>query len=107
TFIALLGAPALWRRAAAVTRRRIEASTPLTREELAAEADRVRAEAAMSMRRLEIELKAAREKAAQHRIEASRCVEEIKSLRETVKRLRQTETEQTAQLTALREKLHA
>ncbi|RUW48093.1 hypothetical protein EOA36_21490, partial [Mesorhizobium sp. M8A.F.Ca.ET.021.01.1.1] len=43
-FLALMVAPAVWRRAVALTRRRIEASIPLTQAEIQADKDRVRAE---------------------------------------------------------------
>ena len=52
-FLALMVAPAVWRRAVALTRRRIEASIPLTRSEIQADKDRIRAEYAMATRRLE------------------------------------------------------
>ncbi|RWX60080.1 hypothetical protein EN780_32935, partial [Mesorhizobium sp. M4B.F.Ca.ET.089.01.1.1] len=53
-FLALLIAPAIWRRAVALTRRRVEASMPLTLAEIQANKDQVRAEFAMSTRRLEM-----------------------------------------------------
>ena len=79
-FLALMVAPAIWRRAVALTRKRIEASMPLTLNEMQAETDRVRAEAAMSIRRLEISVKALKEKAANQMIELNRSREELKRL---------------------------
>lgn len=67
-FLAALVAPALWRRATTLTRRRIEASVPLTLDEIRADRDSLRAEYAMEVRRLEMDLKAAREKTAEHAV---------------------------------------
>lgn len=79
--LALLVAPAVWRRSAELTRRRIEASLPMSRNEMQAVADRVRAEAAMQIRRLEVELKAARDQATEYRAQLGRQIEELTGLR--------------------------
>ncbi len=81
-FLALLVAPAIWRRAVLLTRERIEATVPLTVGELRAEKDRLRAEHAMEVRRIEIELKAVREKAARQEAEIARKQEAIRRLTE-------------------------
>ena len=62
--LAMAIAPALWRRAEHLERRRIEAALPLTREELEGEIDAVRAESAMAIRRLEVKGDALRKKSA-------------------------------------------
>ncbi|MGX5826880.1 hypothetical protein [Mesorhizobium sp. 43Arga] len=79
-FLALIVAPAVWRRAVALTRRRIEASIPLTQTEIQADKDRVRAEYAMANRRLEMNVKALREKAAEQLVEIGRGHEALKGL---------------------------
>ncbi|TPM32802.1 hypothetical protein [Mesorhizobium sp. B2-3-4] len=79
-FLALMVAPAVWRRAVALTRRRIEASIPLTQAEIQADKDRIRAEYAMSTRRLEINVKTLREKAAEQLVEINRGREALKGL---------------------------
>ncbi len=79
-FLALMVAPAIWRRAVALTRKRIEASVPLSLSEIQADKDRMRAEFAMSTRRLEMSIKAFREKAAAQVIEINRNREELKRL---------------------------
>lgn len=79
-FLALLVAPAVWRRAVALTRRRIEASIPLTQTEIQADKDRIRAEYAMATRRLEMNVKALREKAAEQLVEINRGREALKGL---------------------------
>ena len=71
-FIGLLFAPALRRRTERLTTRRIEARLPLTREEIQADKDRIRAEAALKQRKVEIELKAARARIAEQMVELDR-----------------------------------
>ncbi len=79
-FLALLIAPAASRRAAALMRQQVDASVPLTLDEIQADKDRMRAEFAMSARRLEISAKTLREKNAAQVIEIGRKLEEIKAL---------------------------
>ncbi|TWG97168.1 hypothetical protein L598_002200000520 [Mesorhizobium sp. J18] len=79
-FIALMVAPALWRRAVELTRRRIEASVPLSAAELQAEKDRLRAEHAMQTRRLEMKLKSLTEKSTAQSLEIVRLREEADRL---------------------------
>ena len=71
-FLALMVAPAIWRRAVALTRKRIEASVPLSLAEIQADKDRMRAEFAMATRRLEMNIKALKEKAAAQLVEINR-----------------------------------
>ncbi|MBZ9777157.1 hypothetical protein [Mesorhizobium sp. CO1-1-8] len=79
-FLALMVAPAIWRRAVALTRKRVESSIPLTQAEIQADKDRIRAEYAMTTRRLEISVKALREKAAEQLVEINRGREAMKGL---------------------------
>ncbi|MGB6117425.1 MAG: hypothetical protein WBF87_04325 [Mesorhizobium sp.] len=79
-FLALLVAPAIWRRAEALTRKRIEASVPLTMNEIQADKDRMRADFAMSSRRLEMSAASSREKATVQTIELSRVQDEVRRL---------------------------
>lgn len=81
-FLALMVAPAIWRRAVALTRKRIEASVPLTMDEIQADKDRLRAEFAMSTRRLEMSLKSFREKASEQIVEINRNRDELKRIAE-------------------------
>lgn len=62
--LALLIAPPIWRRAMLLTRRHVEAETPLTLNEIQAQRDGLRAEHAMAERKLELTLESAWEKAA-------------------------------------------
>lgn len=79
-FLALMVAPAIWRRAVALTRKRIEASIPLTQAEIGADKDRIRAEFAMATRRLEMNVKALREKSTEQLIEINRGREALEGL---------------------------
>jgi len=105
-FLALMVAPAVWRRAVALTRRRIEASVPLSLNEIQADKDRMRAEFAMSTRRLEMSVKSFREKAAAQIVEINRNREELKRLAVERAQKDQSITELEAAGSALRADLH-
>lgn len=94
--LALMIAPTIWRRAVNLTRKRVESSIPLTLSEIQAEKDALRAEFAMSIRRVEKKLKAASEKAAVKAADLGRAQEEA--------RLMQKERDENAQLAASLEK---
>jgi chromosome segregation ATPase len=79
-FLALLVAPAIWRRAVALTRRRIEGALPMTLSEIQADKDRLRAEFAMSVRKLEMTIKTFREKSAEQLVEIGRSREALTAL---------------------------
>ena len=79
-FLMLLVAPAVWRRAVSMTRRRVEAKLPMTLEEIRADKDSLRAEHAMALRKVEVQLKAAQEKLLSQAIELSRARETRKAL---------------------------
>lgn len=83
-FLALMVAPAVWRRAVVLTRKRIEASVPLSLNEIQADKDRMRAEFAMSTRRLEMSIKAFREKAASQIVEINRHQAQLKELTDEI-----------------------
>ncbi len=71
-FLAVAAAPAIWARAVALTRRRIEASAPLSLNELQADKDQQRAEFALTARKLEINVKTIREKLTLTQVEVAR-----------------------------------
>jgi chromosome segregation ATPase len=79
-FIAMMIAPAIWRRAVSLTSRRIEASMPLSRDEIRAEKDAIRAEYAMTVRKLEKNIQSLRTKTAEQTVEISRSDELCKRL---------------------------
>jgi chromosome segregation ATPase len=82
-FLAVLVAPAIWRRAVALTRRRVETSMPLSLSEIQADKDGLRAEFAMSVRKLEMTVKSFREKSAGQMVEIGRVRGELSGLAET------------------------
>ena len=71
-FIAVLVGPAVWRRAVALTRRRVEAALPLSMAEIRADKDAVRAEYAMMVRRLEMTINSLRQEMAGQALEIER-----------------------------------
>jgi chromosome segregation ATPase len=83
-FLALMIAPAVWRRAVLLTRKRIEASVPLSLNEIQADKDRMRAEFAMSTRRLEMSIKAFRDKASSQIVEINRHQAQLKELTDEI-----------------------
>jgi chromosome segregation ATPase len=78
----IAAAPALWRRAGELMRRRMEATLPMSREEMRAEIDAVRAEHAMAMRRLEMKADAVKKRAAQDLVEIGVLREQARRLEE-------------------------
>ncbi|WP_421916568.1 hypothetical protein [Mesorhizobium sp.] len=103
-FLALLVAPAIWRRAVALTRRRVEGSMPLTLPEIQADKDRIRAEYAMITRRLEIDVKSLRAKAAEQLVEIGRGREALKGLAVERKNKNEALAELEAKSDALRQR---
>src|SRR5690606_6218584 len=62
--LALIVMPAVWSRAVRLTTKRIEAATPITLSEFRADKDQLRAEFALSTRRLEMTVEALRRRLA-------------------------------------------
>lgn len=69
--------PAIWNRAVILTKRKIERSIPLTVNEIQADKDQLRAEFAMSTRRLEMSVDELKEKARSQLTEISRKRDEL------------------------------
>lgn len=63
--LALIIMPAVWKRAVRLTKRRIEAATPVTLSEFRADKDQLRAEFALSTRRLEMNVEQLRKRLAE------------------------------------------
>jgi hypothetical protein len=91
--LALLVMPAIWRRAVRLTRRRIEAATPMTMAEFQADKDRLRAEFALETQRLEATIEGLRARLVTE-------VDDTESRIGTVAKLRQ---EREAQAGVIRE----
>lgn len=79
-FLTLMIAPAVWRRAVHLTRRRIEATVPLTLNEITAGKDKVRAEFAMTARRLEMRVAGLQERNNEQMVEVARSRGDLKRM---------------------------
>lgn len=95
--LALMVSPVIWQRAVWLTKRSIERSIPLTLNEIQADKDQLRAEFAMSTRRLEISIDELRERAATQIIEINRK-------RDDLARLSQEQGDKTGALEELQTK---
>lgn len=82
--LVMIVAPAVWRRAVFLTRKRIESSVPLTVAELQADKDRLRAEHAVEHNRLESSLEQQRAANTQQAAELSDLGETLKVRDETI-----------------------
>ncbi|MBZ9655327.1 hypothetical protein [Phyllobacterium lublinensis] len=78
--LALLFAPPIWRRATLLTRKRVEAETPLTLNEIQAQRDGLRAEHAIAERKLELSLEKVSEKSARQLAELSEKDRTVRNL---------------------------
>ena len=88
--LALTVAPAFWSRAVRLTTQRIKERLPVTEAEVRADKDRLRAEFAMTVHRLEAKIEQADEKRARHRIDLNRRDASITRLEGDVTTLRST-----------------
>lgn len=70
--LALFLAPPLWRRAVRLTKRRIEATLPMSVSDIQADKDHLRAQFAVQLRRAEMSLEKAKEKSARMLVEANK-----------------------------------
>ena len=78
--LALMVSPAIWNRAVILTKRKIESSVPLTLNEVQADKDQLRAEFAMSTRRLEMNIEELKERASAQLIDINRKRDELTSI---------------------------
>jgi chromosome segregation ATPase len=91
--VMLLLMPAVWRRAVRLTKKRIEAATPITQAEFRADKDQLRAEFALSTRRLEMNVEQLRKRLADQLNDVSRKRTDLTGLK----------SERDEQLTVVRE----
>ncbi|HAH66286.1 MAG TPA: hypothetical protein DCL72_12635 [Rhizobiales bacterium] len=75
--IALMLAPPLWNRAVRLTTRKLEATMPMSLADIQADKDQLRAEFAIDLRKVEVALDKAKEKATRELIEANKRRVEI------------------------------
>jgi predicted nuclease with TOPRIM domain len=88
SLLALMITRPLWNRAVRLTTRRIEATMPMSLADIEAEKDQLRAEFAIELRRVEVALEKAKDKAARELVEANKRrveISEIKTELEAVK----------------------
>jgi hypothetical protein len=78
--LALVLAPPFWNRAVRLTTRRLEATMPISLADIQADKDQLRAEFAIEIRKVEVALEKAKEKAARELIEANKRRVEIQML---------------------------
>jgi chromosome segregation ATPase len=81
SLVALAVLPAVWRRAVRLTKKRIEAATPITMAEFRADKDQLRAEFALSTRRLEMNVEALRRRLAEQLSDINRKRSEVGAIR--------------------------
>lgn len=93
SLFALLFAPLFWRRAVRLTTRRMKEAMPLTEAEIQADKDRLRAEHAIRVHRLESQAEQIQTAMARQKIDLSRRDSDINALQVTLERL-QSELEE-------------
>jgi myosin heavy subunit len=72
SLLALLLAPPLWKRAVRLTTRRLESTMPMSVSDIQADKDQLRAEFAIELRRVEMALERAKDKAIREQVEANK-----------------------------------
>jgi hypothetical protein len=82
--VTLIVAPAFWARAVRMTDKRLRERLPVSEDEVRADKDRIRAEAAMRIHKLETRLEQAELIKARHRIEISRRDDSIATLQRSM-----------------------
>lgn len=92
SLLALFIAPAAWRRAVRLTTAKLEATMPISISDINADKDHIRAESAVEMRRLELELEKAKERAARHLMERNMQAVETGKLTTKIAELESTLT---------------
>jgi chromosome segregation ATPase len=81
SLLALAILPAVWRRAVRLTKKRIEAATPITMAEFRADKDQLRAEFALSTRRLEMNVEALRRRLSEQLRDINRKRTEVGAIK--------------------------
>ena len=95
SLLGLLIAPIVWRRTVRLTTAKVEATMPISMADINADKDHIRAESAVEMRRLELELEKARDRAARHLMERNMHNVEIGKLKTKIAELETTLTERS------------
>ncbi len=93
SILALLIAPAAWRRAVRLTTRKMESTMPISVADIKADKDLLRAEYAVEIRRLELALDRAKSRAARHLMERNQHHVEIGKLKAEIEDLKRAVAE--------------
>src|SRR3990172_13385194 len=93
SLLALMVAPAFWRRAVRLTKRRVETTMPMSASDIQADKDQLRAEFAIELRRVEVALEKAKDKAARELVEANKRRVHITVLNEELAAVRARQQE--------------
>lgn len=107
TLIALITLSAVWHRAVRLTTKRIEGAIPVSMVEIQADKDQLRAEFAMSTRRLENSVEQLKLKTSEQLAEIGRKGESVRVLKQEVEAKAARVTELEAQERTLRDKLNS
>jgi chromosome segregation ATPase len=107
TLIALITLSAVWHRAVRLTTKRIEGAIPVSMSEIQADKDQLRAEFAMSTRRLENSVEQLKFKTSEQLAEIGRKSESVRLLKHEVEAKSARVTELEAQERTLRDKLNS
>ena len=105
--LALILAPAIWRRAVRLTTKRLKSSLPISLEDFQAEKDQLRAEYAIKIRRMEVVLENTKENAARQLVELNRYLVENRENKATIRKLRAGLAEKKSMTTVLEQTLKA
>jgi chromosome segregation ATPase len=107
SLVALVLLSAVWHRAVRLTTRRIEGAIPVSMAEIQADKDQLRAEFAMSTRRLEASVEQLKLKTTDQLAEIGRKTDVVRQLKTDVEETTAAVTSLEAQERALRDKLRA
>lgn len=99
--IALLAIPSIWRRATKITGQRIRGALPVSMSEIQADKDQMRAEFAMSARKLERAIEELKHKTAHHQADIGKRDEVIRSQKSEIVSRKRTEEELLARIDSL------
>ena len=105
SLLALMLAPFLWRRAVHLTTLRVRSTLPLSLADIQADKDQLRAEFAMSLRKLEVKLEQVEEKLALQRVETARAEQAVRESQADVTAKQNLIIEQEDELAVLKEQL--
>ncbi|MCB1481362.1 MAG: hypothetical protein KDJ55_05205 [Rhodobiaceae bacterium] len=103
--IAMLSIPAIWRRAAKITGRRIRGALPVSMSEIQADKDQMRAEFAMAARKLERSIDELKQKTARHQADIGKRDEMIRNQKVEITNRKRTEEELLARIDSLESRL--